>query len=87
MLTLEDLNTLQQSAEPVSPSSEAGTKQIDRIASFERAAGPYRTLLRSARQLLVAGRSIGPELEKELRQGSRALWRTRQRLDVAARNR
>ena len=80
MLTLEDLTTFAQSAEPLRPTRAVTAGQLDRIATFEHAAAPYRTLLRSARNLLEGGRTIGPDLEKELRDGARALGRARRRL-------
>jgi hypothetical protein len=83
VLTLDDLEALGRSAEPVGASFETGTLQAEWIATFEGAAGPYRTLLRSARLLLLVGRSIGPELELELRRGANALWRIRQTLGAA----
>ncbi len=83
MLTLDDLDALGRSAEPVGVSEDAGTLHADRIATFEGAAGPYRSLVRSARLLLLAGRSIGPELEQQLRKGAYGLWRIRQTLGLA----
>lgn len=82
-MTLDDLDALGRSAEPVGASLDTGALQAERIATFEGAAGPYRTLLRSACLLLLAGRSIGPELEQELRQGAYALWRIRRTLGAA----
>lgn len=84
VLTLGDLDALARSADPVPPAADADARQLGRRARFERAAAPYRALLESARRLLLAGRSIGPELELQLVQGARALERIRETLGAAA---
>ncbi len=83
MLTWKDLDALERCAEPLDAPPEGSGRDGDRIASFEHMAAPYRRLLRSARELVAAGRSIGPELEEELRQGSRALAGLRRKLGFA----
>lgn len=87
MLTKDDLDSFERSAEPVRRPDSAGVLEWERIAAFERTAEPYRSLLRSARLLLMAGRRIGPDLETELRAGARALVRARERLGCVERKR
>lgn len=82
MLTLRDLDAFERCAEPVGAPDDSGA-HADRTATFEHIAAPYRRLLKSARALVEAGRSIGPELEEELRQGSRALAGLRRKLGFA----
>jgi hypothetical protein len=83
VLTLKDLDALERCAEPVGAPEGGGARDADRLATFEHMAAPYRRLLRSARELVAAGRSIGPELEEELRQGCRALAGLRRKLGCA----
>jgi len=83
VLTQKDLDAFERCAEPVGAPGDSGAQYADRTATFEHMAGPYRRLLRSARELVAAGRSIGPELEEELRQGSRALAGLRRKLGFA----
>ncbi|HYD42109.1 MAG TPA: hypothetical protein VEB43_14860 [Anaeromyxobacter sp.] len=82
MLTLKDLDALERCAEAGAP-GDSSAQDADRTATFERMAAPYRRLLRSARELVAAGRSIGPELEEELRLGCRALSGLRRKLGFA----
>lgn len=83
MLTSKDLDAFERCAEPVGAPNDSGAQSADRTATFEHIAAPYRRLLRSARELVAAGRSIGPELEDALRQGSRALSGLRRKLGFA----
>lgn len=80
MLTLDELDELERCAAPCQRSTSSGERQARGIATFEHAASPYRKLVRSARRLLVQGRCITPELERELRHGARLLALARRKL-------
>lgn len=80
MLTLDQLDQLARAADPIVASPGTGARRLESIGTFERAATPYRMLVRSARLIVVGGQQIGPELEQELRRGALALARVRERL-------
>lgn len=79
VLTLNELEALARCADPLRTSGPASAQQLARIATFERVAAPFRTLVASARRLIAAGQRIGPELEKELRHAAHGLARARKR--------